>query len=189
MSDIIAREVAKKIEDAESARKHTQDWYAAHYGKLQDWARTRLPEPWVTEFFNCVANGTWHHSKDVGEPYMSVGAGMITPSGYFKMETAAQQLLADQTRRAEEAEIKLEEYKPLREQLEAKWITVAERMPEYDTDVCLWSQDWGKVYIGYWRHSEEWIGRFRPEDNKLPDTNPTHWCALPEPPKEILNGK
>jgi hypothetical protein len=64
-----------------------------------------------------------------------------------------------------------------------EWINVASQMPEYDTDVHLWAPGWKRVYLGYWRHSEEWIGRTRPEvEEQLPDTNPTHWMPLPEPP-------
>jgi Protein of unknown function (DUF551) len=63
-----------------------------------------------------------------------------------------------------------------------EWIPVSERMPEYDTDVCLWASDWNKTYIGYWRHSEEWIGRHRPEENNFPDGPPTHWQPFPAPP-------
>ena len=92
-------------DEAVRAREHTQDWYARHYGKVEDWARKRLPEPWRTEYFNCVANGTWGHD-DVGEPYMSQ-VGRIVPSGYFKMDSAAEQLLRDQTTRAEIAESRL----------------------------------------------------------------------------------
>ena len=69
------------------------------------------------------------------------------------------------------------------------WIPVSERMPEYDTDVCLWASDWNKTYIGYWRHSEEWIGRHRPEENELPDGEPTHWQPLPAPPVASQKGK
>lgn len=96
-------------QDADRAvrsRKHTQDWYASHYGKLEDWARKRLPEPWRNEFFHCVANGTWGHD-DLGEPYMSQ-VGRIVPSGYFKMDSATEQLLRDQTTRAENAELEID---------------------------------------------------------------------------------
>jgi hypothetical protein len=91
--------------------EHTQDWYARHYGKLEDWARKRLPDPWCNEFFNCVANGTWGHD-DVGEPYMSQ-VGRIIPSGYFKMDSASEQLLHDQTARAEQAERTVAELREL----------------------------------------------------------------------------
>lgn len=99
-------DLQKKLERAESGRRHTQDWYARHYGKLHDWARKILPEEYVNQFFSCIANGTWG-TKDVGEPYMSVGAGMITPSGYIKFDSAQEQILHDQTTRAEEAELEL----------------------------------------------------------------------------------
>jgi hypothetical protein len=72
----------------ESARKHTQEWYACHYGKLEDWARKSLPEPWVTEVFNCIANGVSSANK----------------SDYFRVDTAEGQLVMDQTKRAEDAE-------------------------------------------------------------------------------------
>lgn len=71
----------------------------------------------------------------------------------------------------------------LRAQLDAKWISVETAMPEYDTDIVLWAQGWPQVYVGYWRHSHDWIGRQRGEsDGPLPDTNPTHWQPLPPPP-------
>lgn len=96
----------KERDDAIRARVHTQRWYAAHYGKLEDWARKRLPDPWRNEFFNCVANGTWGHD-DVGEPYMSQ-VGRIVPSGHFTMGDAAAQLLRDQIIRAENAELEID---------------------------------------------------------------------------------
>jgi len=98
-------QVRSELEKAKSSRLHTQDWYARHYGKLEDWARKRLPDPWRTEFFNCVANGTWGFD-DIGEPYMSQ-VGRIVPGGYFRMDTAAKQLLQDQYMRAESAELDL----------------------------------------------------------------------------------
>lgn len=69
-------------------------------------------------------------------------------------------------------------------ELEEGWISVEEKLPEYDIDVCLWAKEWTHVYVGYWRHSEEWIGRHRAEEHTLPDTGPTHWQPLPSPPKE-----
>ncbi len=94
-------------DEAVSARKSTQLWYAGRYGKLQDWARKILPEPWVDQFFSCIANGLYDWKSDLGTPYMSVGAGMVQPSGYFKMDTAQEQILHDQTIRAERAEAEL----------------------------------------------------------------------------------
>lgn len=88
-------------------RKSTQLWYAGRYGKLEDWARKILPEPWCTQFFSCVANGLYDSVKDVGEPYTSQ-VGRIVPSGYFKMETAQEQILHDQSTRAEIAAASLE---------------------------------------------------------------------------------
>jgi hypothetical protein len=49
---------AETCPDCES----TRTWYAGRYGKLEDWARKHLPEPWVTEFFNILANGKRGHS-------------------------------------------------------------------------------------------------------------------------------
>ena len=73
--------------------------------------------------------------------------------------------------------------KGMQSQLDAKWISVETAMPEYDTDIVLWAQGWPQVYVGYWRHSHDWIGRQRGEsDGPLPDTNPTHWQPLPPPP-------
>lgn len=92
----------------EEARAHTHKWYARHYGKLEDWARKRLPEPWRNEFFSCVANGTWGHD-DVGERYMCNAGFEVVPSGYIHMDDAKGQLIMDQTRRAEEAELRCEE--------------------------------------------------------------------------------
>lgn len=86
-----------ELERAKSARKHTQEWYARHYGKLEQWARTRLPEPYVTEFFNCVANGT--HD--------------VCSSDYFRVDTAEGQLILDQTKRAEDAELELAKLREL----------------------------------------------------------------------------
>ena len=65
----------------------------------------------------------------------------------------------------------------------SEWISVKERLPEYDDDVLLWASSWDHVYVGYWRHSEEWIGRHRAEsEGPLPTTDPTHWMPLPPPP-------
>jgi hypothetical protein len=64
-----------------------------------------------------------------------------------------------------------------------RWIRTVDVMPEYDVDVHLWAEGWPRVYLGYWRHSNEWIGRNRPEvDDELPNTNPTHWMPIPDPP-------
>ena len=66
-----------------------------------------------------------------------------------------------------------------------EWISVKERLPEYDTDVLLWGAGWKRVYFGYWRHSDEWIGRYSAEESEgLPNTDPTHWMPLPEPPNQ-----
>lgn len=81
-------ESKRRETELQAGRRHTQEWYARHYGKLEVWARTHLPEPWVTEFFNCVANGT--HD--------------VRSSDYFRVDTAEGQLIMDQTRRAEDAE-------------------------------------------------------------------------------------
>lgn len=96
-------------------RKHTQKWYAEHYGKLQDWARMVLPEPWRTQFFSCVANGLYDAVEDVGKPYRAVGGFMVTPGGYFQLPSAQEQVLFDQCVRAETAE---SERDTLRAQLE-----------------------------------------------------------------------
>ena len=78
----------------------------------------------------------------------------------------------------------LERISELEAKLAAKWISVtSESMPEYDTLVRLWNPLWPCASVGYWRHSHEWIGYFAPETHgPLPETNPTHWQPLPDPP-------
>lgn len=67
----------------------------------------------------------------------------------------------------------------------SRWINVKDEMPEYDTDVILWGPGWDRVYLGWWRHSHEWFGRQRPDrEDPLPDTDPTHWMPLPDPPEQ-----
>jgi len=100
------QELLEEIERGPGRRKHTQDWYAAHYGKLEDWARKILPEPWRNQFFSCIANGTYGH-EDVGTPYMCNAGFMVTPSGYMKFDSAQEQILHDQCTRAENAEAAL----------------------------------------------------------------------------------
>ena len=66
------------------------------------------------------------------------------------------------------------------------WISVKDRLPDYDVDVILWGSEWKHVYLGYWRHSDEWIGRQHPESQEpMPNTDPTHWMPLPEPPDSV----
>src|SRR6185437_8039279 len=67
-----------------------------------------LPDPWRNQFFSCIANGLYDHAKDVGEPYICKAGFKVVPGGYFKLETAQQQILHDQTTRAEEAESRAE---------------------------------------------------------------------------------
>ena len=96
----------EEIARGSGRRKHTHEWYERHYGKLHDWARTVLPEEYRQQFFNCVANGTYGHD-DLGKPYKAVGGFIVTPGGYFKMDTAQEQILFDQCVRAEDAEAQL----------------------------------------------------------------------------------
>lgn len=100
-------EMKQEIERGPGRRKHTCDWYAEHYGKLHDWARNVLPEPYRNQFFSCIANGLYDAIKDVGKPYKVVAGFMVTPGGYFKMDTAQNQILFDQCVRAEDAESEL----------------------------------------------------------------------------------
>ncbi len=95
-----------EIEELKAARKHTQEWFTRHYGKLQDWARKRLPDNWKHEFFNCIAYGIWSMTEDNGEPYTSVSGHYIVPHNYFTMG-AQEQILHDQMDRAENAEAQL----------------------------------------------------------------------------------
>lgn len=97
-----------ELERAISAREHTQRWYGSHYAKLEDWARNRLPEPWRNEFFSCIANGTWGHD-DRGTPYKCNAGFTVTPSGYISLDDAKGQLILDQIRRAEDAEMERDE--------------------------------------------------------------------------------
>lgn len=106
-----ADEMKRLREALESKREHTHKWYAGRYGKLHDWARKILPEPWSTQFFSCIANGIYSATEDVGEPYMCA-LGKVVPSGYFVMDTASEQLLHEQTRRAEDAETALAALSP-----------------------------------------------------------------------------
>jgi hypothetical protein len=87
----VSKKLREELAQAVRGRKHTQDWYARHYGKLQEWARKQLPEPWQTEFFSCIANGT-SSSRD---------------SDHLAMPSAYSQLLADQYERAEAAEARI----------------------------------------------------------------------------------
>jgi hypothetical protein len=103
----VREESAKEAEKLKSRRVHTQEWYASHYAKLQDWARKVLPEPYRNQFFSCIANGTYDVTLDRGEPYMCNAGFMVTPSGYIHMDDAKGQLILDQTHRAEEAESEL----------------------------------------------------------------------------------
>lgn len=96
-----------EIEKLKSRRIHTQEWYARHYGKLEDWARKVLPDPHRTQFFNCIANGAYDHALDVGEPYVAKAGFRVVPTNYFRMDTAEGQLILDQTQRAEDAEAEL----------------------------------------------------------------------------------
>jgi hypothetical protein len=96
----------QELARAKEARQHTWDWYAAHYGKLEDWARKRLPEQWANEFFSCIANGTWGHD-DVGPAYRCQAGFDVVPSGYVKFDSAQEQILHNQSVRAETAEREL----------------------------------------------------------------------------------
>lgn len=95
-------------ERAETGRKHTRKWFSEHYGKLEDWARKVLPEPWSTQFFSCVANGLYDPVLDRGKTYRCVAGFDVTPGGYFILESAQEQVLYDQMRRAEDAESELD---------------------------------------------------------------------------------
>lgn len=86
-------EMNRSLQTAVRSREHTQDWYARHYGKVEDWARKELPEPYVHDFFCCIANGS----------------SSVHDSDYFRVDTAEGQLILDQTRRAEEAELRTED--------------------------------------------------------------------------------
>jgi hypothetical protein len=99
--------LTKERDRDRGSRVHTQKWYASHYGRLEDWARKVLPEPYRNQFFSCIANGTYDGMLDVGKPYMCKAGFMVTPSGYMHMDDAKGQLILDQTLRAEDAEAQL----------------------------------------------------------------------------------
>jgi uncharacterized small protein (DUF1192 family) len=109
-------ELGDEIARGSGRRKHTHEWYEKHYGKLHDWARKILPEPYRKQFFSCIANGLYSHD-DIGKPYKCMAGFMVTPSGYFQMETAQEQILFDQCVRAEDAEA---ENAALRQRVEAR---------------------------------------------------------------------
>lgn len=139
------REKDEEIERGPGRRKHTQDWYAAHYGKLHDWARKRLPEPWRNEFFSCIANGTYS-LEDRGEPYVCNAGFTVTPSGYMKFDSAQEQILHDQSTRAENAEAELSTLRARVTQLErqlaeasmetTEWKSVAGEFAELHEQDC-----------------------------------------------------
>lgn len=85
------------LQRAVDSKHFTQDWYARHYGELEDWARKDLPEPYRTQFFNCIANGSRNYSGTS-----------------FQLSTE-RQLIFDQTSRAEEAELEVKRVKLLLE--------------------------------------------------------------------------
>jgi hypothetical protein len=111
MSKVTKEQLILERDKAIRAREHTWSWMTSHYGKLEDWARKQLPEPFKTEFFNCVANGTWSATLDNAPPYICNAGFVIRPSGYFRLKTAEEQLLFDQWKRAEDAEAEVERLK------------------------------------------------------------------------------
>ncbi len=174
-------------------RKHTQQWYASHYGKLEDWARKRLPEPWRNEFFSCIANGTWGHA-DVGERYRCKAGFDVVPSGYIHMEDAKGQLVLDQTSRAELAE---ERAAQLESQLQ--WVEVTpETMPKKGVPVDLWihgepstikfydpiqsrTSMWGRTTNWMW-DGERWCAVEGLTLFLGSGVKATHWRHRPPPP-------
>jgi len=132
-------ELEREAEKWKARRKSTADWYARHYGKLEDWARKALPEPWVNQFFSCVANGLYDATKDVAPKYRAVGGFDVVPGNYFDMSDAKGQLIHDQTERAEAAEAERDALAVtlgrVRETLaEASKIDLAEWGGPYDSD-------------------------------------------------------
>jgi len=140
------RELEEQLQRAKDAQDHTQRWYAQHYGKLQDWARTRLPEQWRNEFFFCIANGLWGFA-DVGEPYICKGGGTVTPSNYFPLDTAEGQMILDQTKRAEAAEVDLAQLRQANETLEAGIKTSIEVLESIANQTATAGADYGMPAI------------------------------------------
>lgn len=97
--------VERERDKAVKGQESTWKWLESKYGKLDEWSRTILPEPWRTQFWNCRANGLYDQTKDVGEPYRCNAGMMITPSNYFHLKEP--QILYDQIARAESASLKL----------------------------------------------------------------------------------
>lgn len=126
-------QLKEEIERGPGRRKRTSDWYAEHYGKLHDWARNVLPEPYRHQFFSCIANGLYDAIKDVGKPYRAVAGFMVTPGGYFKMGTAQEQILFDQCVRAEDAEAELS---ALRQRVEAMGRPVTDACRKAALEIC-----------------------------------------------------
>lgn len=69
LSTEAAKIVMDHIENVARSQQFTRDWYATRWGRLQEWARADLPEPWKTEFFNIIANGR----RDVNDPVSYTG--------------------------------------------------------------------------------------------------------------------
>jgi hypothetical protein len=79
--------LTREVEKLKSRRIHTQEWYASHYAKLQDWARKILPQPWRNQFFSCIANGTYDSMLDVGEAYICKAGFKVVPSENISLRT------------------------------------------------------------------------------------------------------
>lgn len=63
-----------------------------------------------------------------------------------------------------------------------KWIPVAERMPEEDTDViafCYWHESWQVQVCHLSSNWGQWYTSIAGQWVKV-----THWMPLPQPPKE-----
>lgn len=185
-------ELKRRVEKAESSRKHTQEWYASHYGRLQDWARKVLPEPYRNQFFSCVANGTYDAYLDVGEPYMCKAGFMVTPSGYMHMDDAKGQLVIDQTRRAENAEAELSSLRT--SVVSGEWIDCRDGLPpmnphnrcagwDFSDRVEVVSEGFvciGDMAIDIRNGETSWISQ---SGERL--SGVTYWKNLPAPPKPI----
>jgi len=63
------------------------------------------------------------------------------------------------------------------------WISVKDRLPEFDVSVLVFCPVWGR-YLAYYNQIDGDFGQWCNWDMKCGLLPPTHWMPLPEPPDE-----